>query len=206
MAKSITSEKIQLKNVWLSFPQLDRPKGFRKEDGTETEPQFSAAFLLDPSNKEHAAAIAKVKSEAARISKEFFTEGVPKAFSNPGCKDLCFGKGDDLDKVYDGYEGMFFIKAKSKSRVPVVGRRKSADGKFNPVAPGDAEWPYSGCMVNASVTLWTQASHGRKAINGNLIAIQFVKQDKNFGGAASANPDQEFEALEDGADAPDPFA
>src|ERR1041384_2700577 len=109
MAKSITSEKIQLKNVRLSFPTLDKPSAYK--DGQE--PSFSASFLLDPSNKEHAAAIAKIKSEAGRIAKEFFTDGVPKAFANPGCKELCFGKGDDMEKVYDGYEGMFWIKGKS---------------------------------------------------------------------------------------------
>lgn len=200
MAKSITSEKIHLTRVRLSFPELERAKGFKNQDGTESEPAFSGAFLLDLSSKVHIPQIAKIKSEAGRIAKEFFTDGVPKGFSNPGCKELCFGKGDDLDKVYDGYEGMFFFKGKSYSRVPVVGRRKQV------VAPGDKEWPYAGCYVNAVVSLWTQNSHGRKAINGNLIAIQFVEDGEAFGGGRIADPDEEFQALEDGEDAADPFA
>lgn len=208
MAKSITSEKIQLTNVRLSFPTLDKASAYKEGQ----EPSFAASFLLDPSNKEHAVQIAKIKSEAARIAKAFFTDGVPKSFSNPGCKELCFGKGDDLEKVYDGYEGMFWIKGKSYSRVPIVGRRKNDSGKFSPVAPGDKEWPYAGCYVNATITLWTQNSHGRKAINGNLVAIQFVKDGEAFGGGRTANPDEEFQALEDGEgsspfeDAADPFA
>lgn len=206
MAKSITSEKIFLPEVRLSFPELERPKAFKNDKGeVQGEPTFGATLLLDPSNKAHAAAIAKIKGEAGRIAKEFFAEGIPKAFSQPGCKTLCYGNGNDLDKVYAGYEDMFYVKAKNSNRVPVVGRRKNPEtGKFTQVVPGDAEWPFAGCYVNATVTLWTQNSHGRKAINGNLIAIQYVKPGEAFGGGGPADPDSEFEALEDGA-AVDPF-
>ena len=194
MAKNVTSEKIQLTNVRLSFPQLDRPRAFKEGQ----EPKFEASFLLDPSDKAHAAIIAKIKNESARVAKIQFDGQIPKSL------EKCWGNGDDLDKVYDGYAGMFWIKVKSAARVPVVGRRKNADGKFPPLAPGDAEWPYAGCYVNASVTVWAQNSHGRKAINGNLIAIQYVKEGEAFSGNKTAVPEEEFQALEDGG-GEDPF-
>ena len=56
MAKNVTSEKIPLTNVRLSFPALDKPKAFKEG----IEPKFEASFLLDPTNKDHAAAIAKI--------------------------------------------------------------------------------------------------------------------------------------------------
>lgn len=196
MAKSITSEKILLENVRLSFPDLDRPKAFKEGQ----EPKFGAAFLLDPSNPAHAKTIEKIKTEGARIAKETFDGTIPKSI------ELNFGKGDDLDKVYEGYASMFYVKAKSAARVPVVGRTKNADGKFGILGAGDKEWPYAGCYVNATVTLWCQNSHGRKAINGNLIAVQFVKPGDAFSGNKTATPEDEFTALEDsGAAAPDPF-
>lgn len=207
MAKAITSEKIFIPEARLSFPVIDKPKQYIGEDGKpQGEPKFSFTLLLDPSNKLHVPVIAKIKSEAGRIAKEFF-DPIPKAFSQPGCKTLCYGLGNDLDKVYDGYADMFYVKLSSNSRIPVVGRRKDAKtGKFTQLQAGDAEWPYAGCFVNATMTMWTQDSHGRKAINGNAIGLQFVRDGEAFGGGAPANPDAEFEALEDSAETgTDPF-
>ena len=196
MAKNVTSEKIPLTNVRLSFPALDKPKAFKEG----IEPKFEASFLLDPTNKDHAAAIAKIKAESARVAKIQFDGEIPKSL------EKCWGLGDDLDKVYEGYAGMFWIKAKSASRVPVVGRRKNADGKFQILGAGDKEWPYAGCFVNATLTVWAQNSHGRKAINGNLIALQFVKDGDAFSGNKTAVPEEEFQALEDSGEAGvDPF-
>lgn len=198
MAKAVTSEKIVLTNVRLAFPNLDKPTTVGK-DPTET-PKYRASFLLDPSNKDHAALIAKIGSEAKRIAAQFWDNTIPKSL------EKCFGQGNDLDKVYNGYEDMVYVKANSATRIPIVGRTKGADGKFAPLAPGDAQWPYGGCYVNASITLWTQESHGRKAINGNLLAIQFVKDGEAFAGGKAADPDEEFQALEDsGEPGKDPF-
>lgn len=208
MAKAITSNKILVEEAWIAFTDaLGKAKGFRKDDGTESTPKYGATLLLDPTNAKHAAIIAKIKSEAGRIAKEFFTDGIPKSFSHPGTKDLCYGLGDDLDKVYNGFQGMFYFKGSSNDRIPVVGRRRGANGKFVLVQPGDAEWPFAGCIVNAEISMWTQNSHGRKAINGNLNTVQFVRKDKNFGGGAGADPEAVFKAYEDNdAVENDPFA
>jgi hypothetical protein len=195
MAKNVTSEKITLKNVRLSFPSLERPRAFKEGQ----EAKFEASFLLDPSSKEHAVIIKQIKDESARVAKVQFDGEIPKSL------EKCWGNGNDLDKVYEGYADMFWVKAKSATRVPVVGRRKNADGKFPPLGAGDAEWPFAGCYVNATVTVWAQNSHGRKAINGNLLAVQFVKGGDAFSGNKTAVPEEDFEGLEDGAEA-DPFA
>lgn len=154
-------------------------------------PKFRAQFLLDPSNAEHAAAIKRIKSEAKRIAELTFEGKIPNSL------ELCFGNGNDLDKVYDGYADMFYLKANNENRVPVVGRRKGTNDRFVLVQKGDPEWPLAGDYVNVSITLWCQHSHGRKGINGNLLAIQFIKTGERFG-HPDADPDDEFEALEDG--------
>ncbi len=117
----------------------------------------------------------------------------------------CFGTAEDLNNVYAGYEGMFWFRGSSTTRVPIVGPRKNAEGKFTPVAEGDDFWPYAGCYVNVKVTMWAQDSYGRKGINGNLLALQFVKHGEAFG-RPSSDPDEEFETLpEEAADDDIPF-
>jgi hypothetical protein len=44
--------------------------------------------------------------------------------------------------------------------------------------------------------LWTQDSNNRIGINGNGLTIQFMKDGDSFG-RPGADPDSEFEALED---------
>ena len=109
----------------------------------------------------------------------------------------------NLNKVYDGFKGMFWIKLSAfEGELPIVGRRRTGpvkDGKptFEILKPGAAEWPYPGCYVNSKITLWTQDSNNRVAINGNGLTIQF-KQDGDAFGRPSSDPDAEFDALEDG--------
>lgn len=192
MAKAVTSEKFQLKNVRLSFPVIDEPQFFNPAaPGAGEKKKYRVAALLDPSNEAHAAMISEVKKRAMDIVNKQFDGKKPKTL------ETCFGLGDELDKVYDGYKGMFYVKLATADRFPVVGRRKGADGKFVPLRPGDKEWPYGGCYVNVSGTLWGQDSHGRKAINGNLLALQFVKDGPAFG-RPQADADAEFEALPEG--------
>lgn len=190
--KAITSPKFQLKNVRMSFPCIDEPEYFNPAaPGPGEKKKYRAAFLLDPSIKEHAATIELITSYGDDIVAKMFDGKRGKKFAD------CYGEGNDGDKVYDGYKDMFFVKLATPDRFPVVGRRKGADGKFVPLRPGDKEWPYAGCFVNASGTLWGQNSHGRQGINGNLLALQFVKDGPAFG-RPQANPDSEFDALPEG--------
>lgn len=207
MGKAHTSEDILLRDVILSFPQLEKASKF-KQDNPDEVAKFSAAFLLDPSNPEHAKTIAKIKSESARIAKLEFDGEIPKSMSD--AKNRCWGTDADLDKVYEGYAGMFFVKGKSPTPVPIVGRVKTATdprtGKpaFALLTPQSPEWPRAGNKVNAKISVWCQNSHGRKAINGNLLTIQFVEPGTPIGNK-SANPDEHFDGYEDATGGADPF-
>jgi hypothetical protein len=189
MAKSVTSEKFQLKNVRASFVKIEEPEFFNPAaPGPGEKKKYRMACLLDPSNAEHAAAIAQIKKHAGEIVVKMFDGKKPKSL------ETCWGLGNELDKVYDGYKDMFYIKLATADRFPVVGRRRGADKKFIPLRPGDKEWPYNGCYVNVSATLWGQDSHGRKAINGNLLAIQFVEDGPAFG-RPPTDANSEFDEL-----------
>ena len=192
MAKSVTSAKLQGKRVRASFLKIETPEFFNPAaPGPNEKKKYRASFLFDPSIPAHAEVIAAIKSEATKIVNAMFDGKKPKSL------EICWGEGNDLDKVYDGYKDMFFLKLSSADPFPVVGRRKGADGKFKPLKPGETEWPYNGCYVNVSFTLWGQDSHGRKAINGNLLAIQFVEDGDPFG-RPPTDANSEFEALPEG--------
>ena len=185
--KAPTSERIVLKGARLSFcKNLWVSSYFNAEPGPKEEKKFRSAFLLDPSKAEHAALIKTIKSEAKRILTEAFGAELPKLSR----KEVCFGNGNDLDKIYDGYKDMFFIKASNEVRPLVANRR----GEL--VVEGEPGAPYAGAVVNGKITLWVQNSHGRKAINANLLTVQMVQDGDSFGRPA-LDPEKEFEALED---------
>jgi hypothetical protein len=198
MAKSITSEQIMAKNARLAFVQLDKPTKIGKNP--EEIAKYRVTVLLDPSDADHAAIIKQVKGEGARIAKEFWEGTVPKSL------ELCFGNGNDLDKVYNGFEDMFYIRLSSTDLPPIVGRQKNPSTKtFLQLSPGETGFPYSGCYGNVALTLWTQDSHGRKGLNGNLCAVQFIKDGESFRGAPPADPNRTFDDYAGDEDTADVF-
>ena len=164
--------------VRLSFARLFTPKPFAPGQ----TPRFEASFLLDPTNKEHAATIAQIKDEAKKL--------ILGAGLNPKDFKLCFGEGDKQDKVYDGYAGMYVVRSANTTRPTVVDRSR------HPLAEGDDQAPYSGCYVIGSVTFWLQNNAYGKRINANLRAVQFVKDGDAFG-VAPVKAEEEFEPLGD---------
>lgn len=177
-----TSEKIMLKNVRLSFPRLFEARAFQEGQ----EPRYEATFLLDPSDKAHARMIKEIEGQAEAIIAEKWGKKVPKKLPK------CFGYADEEGIEYDGYPGMFFVrtvKYGSSGRPVVVDRQR------NPITADDGVI-YAGCYVNGTVSLWTQDNQFGTRINGNLRAVQFVRDGDAFG-AAPVDPEDEFEALDE---------
>lgn len=174
-----TSEKIPLNNVRLSFPKLFKARAFKEDQ----EPRFEAAFLLDPSNKDHAKTIKLIKDTANALLVEHFGKTVPKGIKT------CFGLSDETDKEYDGYEGMFWITSSNRQRPVVVNRDRT------PLTEADGVI-YAGCYVNANITLWVQDNQYGKRINANLRSVQFVRDGEAFG-VEPVDAEEEFEPLED---------
>lgn len=202
---SPTSEKIRFK-ARSSFLKLDKPKPF--EDGAD--PRWESAFLLDPANAEHLKGIKTLIKAAADLStqaygviplalKQLAAALVPGATApDPKTKDdgieIAFYNGSKKD--YDGYEGMFVVPSHNSKIKPAVANRKGVS-----VDPGEDQYPYSGCYVIGSVTLWaqvgaTQKKYGKR-IGINLRGVQFDKDGEAFSGAGDINPEEEFDALED---------
>lgn len=181
--KAATSEVIQLRNVRLSFARLFEAKAFR----VGQTPRYEATFLLDPSNADHAATIKLLQTTAGQLIQQQWDGTKPATLA------LCMGKGDT--KGYDGYAGMIYVASHNKVRPTVVDRNR------NPVAEGDTQAPYSGCYVNATITLWAQDNEFGKRINANLRGVQFVRAGEAFG-IQPVDATEEFEQLEGDAAAP----
>jgi hypothetical protein len=201
---SPTSEKIRFK-ARASFLKLDKPKAF--EEGGD--PRWEAAFLLNPADAKQLEGIKTVVKAMADISKQAYgvvplalktlaaqlipgTPAVDPKTKDDGIEIACYN-GDKKD--YDGYAGMFVIPSHNSKMKPAVANRKGVS-----VDPGEEQYPYSGCYVIGSITLWaqvgvTQKKYGKR-IGVNLRGVQFDKDGDAFG-AGDIAPDDEFDALED---------
>jgi hypothetical protein len=188
-----TSEKIALKSVRLSFARLFVPKAFSEGQ----QERYEGSFLLDPSDKSHAAIIAKIVEYANGLI------GVKWEGEAPAGLECCFQYADGEEpielgknrlkwrgkpKTYDGYEGMFVISSANTTRPTVVDRDRT------PLTEADGK-PYSGAYVNGSITLWVQDNKYGQRINANLRAVQFVKDGEAFG-VRPADAEEEFDVLD----------
>lgn len=198
MSEGTTSDPIKLKNVRLSFARLFQPKAFR-----EGQPKrYEGSFLLDPSDKMHQDQVKQIRKAALGVIKAKFNGKVP------GDLDLCFGYSDgdtpiilaenkyrNKPKTYDGYEGMIYISSANTTQPKVVGRHKDPKtGKFA-LLEESSGIVYSGCYVNATITLWAQDNEYGKRVNANLRAVQFVRDGDAFG-VAPVDADDEFDEVE----------
>lgn len=186
------------------------------------KPQFRMTWLLDPSNAQAAATIAEIKAEAARQLDLFFNGRAnwPKDNATTGTKGVlpCFGLGNDLKKVYDGYRDMFYIKVADTTR-PIIGDRRGRsiqlleDGGWHILdkATGQAtdetvdpnEVPYAGAICRGRISLYVY-NNEQAGVNANFRSIQFVKTAPAF--AAGGKRDANEELTEMAGDAPAPVA
>lgn len=185
---SPTSNPLKIRRARLSFPRLWEPKAFQEGQ----KPRYEATFLLDPSDKAHAQIIEK---KIPDIIAELAAEAYPNAKEREKFLKVyksSFGLAEDLDKDYDGYEGMFVLPSHN-TQVPVV-----IDKDKSPLGEGSGR-PYAGCYVNGSVSFWLQDNQYGKRINVNLRGVQFVEDGEAFG-AAAVNADEEFDDESDDDD------
>lgn len=169
--------RIMLRNVRLAFPALFEPSSYGEGD-----PAYSATLIMDPAQAD---AVDKAIAGVARDKWGAKAEAQLKALRAAG--KVCLRDGDEKAD-YDGFEGMMFIAARSKTRPTVV------DGQRQPLTQSDGRI-YAGCYVNASLEVWAQDNAYGKRINCTLRGVQFVRDGEAFGGGRPASAD-EFDELE----------
>ena len=167
--------KITLKNVRLSFPQLFEAK----QVNGEGKPAFSASFLMSADDPQ-------VDALNALIDKIATEKWGAKAKTILGAlrgKDAVAVHNGDLKAQYDGYEGNYYVSARSYTKVLVVDRDRTqltqAEGR-----------PYGGCYVDASVEIWAQDNQWGKRVNATLRWVQFRRHGDAFAVGAPASADE----------------
>lgn len=165
--------QIKLKNVRLSFPSLFRKAVFQ---GTETK--YEATFLLDKT--EHVASIKELEAAIKAMLAEHKTK-------LPADK-ICLKDGDGIE--YEGYDNCMTLKASNNKRPLVIGKDKT------PLTEDD-NIIYSGCYVNAIVSLWFQDNGFGKRVNCSLEAVQFAKDGQPFGDGGSKASVDDFDVVDD---------
>ena len=184
---------------------------FRGSDGKESDPRHHCNFLFpkDDEIQDNWGTQAAYKGEVGRIIpllKRAKLDALAVKIGMDKAKQLInkikpdnFAVRDGDFEKYDGYDGCLYISAANKRPPQIIGRDRrqltAADGII-----------YSGCYVNAIVTLWHQQSGVRNgqpmpdAIWAALEAVQFVEKGDAFG-APQIDVDSEFDDLTEGAEA-----
>ncbi len=174
--------KVTIKDVRLAFPDLFEARAFKGSG----DPKFGASFLFA---KDHPA-VKEIENAIEKVAKEKWKDKAATILKGLRTKnDTCLHDGDTKPEI-DGYEGNFYISARSSVRPTVVDRDRTrlekSDGR-----------PYGGCYVNAIIDIWAMdSSDFGKRVCASLMGVQFVRDGEAFAGGTAASPD-EFEELED---------
>lgn len=165
---------VMLTNVRLSFASLEKPTAITNPATKQPqgEAKFRATFLLDTTTEEGKQQFRTLWSTVTGMMQERYGPNVKKDH----LKHWPIRDGAEKSEI-EGYgAGVFFIAANSARRPIIVGSARQN------LAPGDTQFPYSGCYVNAKVQFWTQEYMGGKQINTGLVAVQFVRDGEPFSG------------------------
>lgn len=111
----------------------------------------------------------------------------------------CYRNGDTRvtkgGDPYEGYEGVWYVAAKSKARPLII------DEKKQPLTIADGK-PYSGCYANVVIEVYGMGDPKKKGVHAAIKSVQFVKDGDAFGGGAPSSPD-DFDEIAEGSDATD---
>jgi Protein of unknown function (DUF2815) len=172
-------------------------------------PKYNCDFIVTPDSKvERKTAEGKwagttLKEAQRLVAEEAFKGDAKKATAwfedldarQKSCRDGNKNK-DKSGDVRQGYEGNLYVHATSKTLMPVYRGDKSI------VAREEDSPVYSGCYVNARVSLYANLKPGQKGLFASLQGTQFAKDGDSFGGGAKASAD-DFEEVAEGSDASD---
>lgn len=171
--KSKFNFQVTLTNVRLSFAHI-----WRAQEFDQGESKFNANFLIDKEKQEKL--ILQIKDAMRKAKAAKWGDNPPKMKLD----QYCLQDGEPVDEdsgerepLYDGYEGMMFLKASNKKRPTIVDRDNT------PLSEDDG-YPYAGCYVDAIVNIYGFASKNpkiKKRINASLEGIRFRKDGEAFG-------------------------
>lgn len=187
--------KTMLKNGRVAFVKLSKPETVNGQG----DPSYSCAIILEADSPEYAANIKAIEDAMKAVAVDKWGQKAPEVLKSLAAKGTLALHDGDTKAELSGYAGNMFVNARAKASSPPtlvdeyrqpVSRAADEDG----TSPADRKF-YSGCRVNAIITVWAQDNQFGKRINASLNGVQFAAHDVPFGGAAPASA-EEFEMLE----------
>jgi hypothetical protein len=179
MADKPKAIKVTTPKFRLSFPSLDAPRGFEGQ-----EPKYSATMLFakdtDMSWLKSAMTACMIEKFGADKTKW------PKQMKNP------IRDGDDKETPTKGYEGHFYVTARSKDKPGCV----SADVQDIIDVKNEL---YAGCYARATIALYFYDKAGNRGIGIALNNVQKLGEGEKFSGKADAKSDFEPVAVDPAA-------
>lgn len=164
--------------------------------GNDPTPYFSCSLLMPPTHPQRKD-LDKIMVELAEAKWGKKGAAVLKAAKAIG---KVFFRDGDTKPEYEGFEGMWFVSARSKVRPNYF------DGRRNPIGEADGLL-YSGAYVNASLGLYAYTK-GNNGLGAGLRGVQYLRKGDAFGAGAPAEPD-DFDEIGDegdeGGDGTDPL-
>jgi hypothetical protein len=181
---------IKLENVRLSYPSLWQAKGFqggrggrggRGGDDDSGQKSFQATFLIPKDTDKGKDLYDRIRDVIDEAMKEKWGKDIPRL------KDDKFPlhDGDDKEQPTDGYDGHWYLSARSQMRPKVMDN----DGK-TPLAESDGKI-FAGDFVHGWVRIWVMDNNYGRRVCASLEAVQFIRQGERFGAAPIS--DDEFQ-------------
>ncbi len=173
---------VRFNNVRLAFAHLYEMHAPPNSPGAK--PAYSADFIVDPvANRDEWKSLeATIQGMAAAKWPEISAQVLEVI--NSDRKLRCYGKGDEKKEkktmmTMGGFEGMLYIGGRSTDVPPdMYNQRGERIDPDNAIA--DNPTLYAGCYVNMAVKLWLQDNTHGRAVRGELVALQFVKDGEPF--------------------------
>jgi hypothetical protein len=180
-----------LKKVRLSFPSI-----FKMTAIGDGEPAYGTKFIIEPGSEN-----AKALKEAVEaVAKEKWKDKAPGVLQTlKEDKKVAYVEGPYKNKngeLYDGFEGMFTLSARSSDIKPTAKDKRNQD-----VTEADGVI-YNGCYVHAAVDIWAQDNKWGRRINCKLLGVMFAEDGPTFGGGRPAD-DSTFADLAQDVEAED---
>ena len=167
-----------IQNARGAFLNIFEAKAFGGDPKAKAD--FNGLFIITPQHPAHK----QLEKAFAEVAKEKWgpkSEGILKLLKQTD--KTCLHNGD-VKSSWDGFEGNFYISARSAVRPTVLNRDRS------PITKEDGK-AYSGAYYNVSIEIWAQDNKFGKRLNATLRGLQFVADGDAFsGGAAPADADE----------------
>ncbi len=177
--------------VRLAFPHIwTKRAGMVNADGSTSEPKYEATAILKPGGANAKAIMAAIAETGADVYGKDWKVAYDEEFSDDqrGLRKGNLKKSKD-GVVYDGFEDMVYVTAKSKERIPAY----DTNGAL--LADGDGR-PYGGCYVDMNVEVWPLKKQGaKKRFVCDLKGIRFRSDGDSFGSGTPVSKPDDFADL-----------